>query len=214
MLFRSDKCKTEGVGQCSDPKHFLVCRGGTWKLDNCMGSAGCSTLGTSVRCDQSVAAVGDACATAGGAACSADGKQFLRCDGSKMVVDADCKGPSACSKTGTTVKCDESAGDPGDACSDDGKAACSLDKKAFLKCTQKKLVVGATCGGPKGCWMDGNMVHCDESLGEDGDVCSDPKGHACSKDKKRALECRDGRLKTMKPCKKGCEIKDDNVYCN
>lgn len=209
-----DKCTTVGVGQCSDPKHFLVCRAGTWHMDNCLGANGCSTVGASVKCDQSVAAIGDECSAAGGAACSVDAKQFLRCDGAKIVLDADCKGPSGCAHVGTQVKCDESQGDPGDACSDEGKAACSLDKKAFLKCTAKKLVTGASCGGPKGCYAEGDMIHCDESLGDDGDVCTDPKGHACSKDHKRALECAGGKLKTMKTCKKGCEVKADQIFCN
>lgn len=209
-----EKCKTEGVGSCPDAKHFLICRTGTWTLDNCLGAAGCTTVGTSIKCDQSVAAIGDHCATAGGAACSPDGKQFLKCDGTKMALDADCKGPLACSHAGTQVKCDESAGAPGDACSDEGKAACSLDNKSFLKCTAKKLVTGFACGGPKGCNIQGDTVHCDESIGDEGDSCSDPKGHACSKDKKHALECKDGKFHSMKACKKGCEIKDDSVYCN
>ncbi len=208
-----EKCKTEGIGSCPDAKHFLICRGGTWALDNCLGAGGCTAVATAIKCDQSVAAVGDHC-TGTGAACSVDSKQFLKCDGTKMTLDADCKGPLACSKAGTQVKCDESAGVVGDACSDEGKAACSLDGKSFLKCTTKKLTMGFACGGAKGCHIVGDTVHCDESIGDEGDACSDPKGHACSKDKKHALECKDGKLKSMKACKKGCEIKDDQIFCN
>jgi hypothetical protein len=209
-----DKCKTEGVGSCPDPKHFLVCRGGVQALDNCLGANGCAVVGTSVKCDQSIAAIGDACSVAGGAACSPDSKQFLKCDGTKIVLDADCKGPAGCSHVGTQVKCDESVGAAGDVCSDEGKAACSVDTKSFLKCTAKKLAVTATCGGPKGCFIQGTEVHCDESLGEDGDLCTDPKGHACSHDKKHMLECKDGKLHTAKACKKSCDLKDDQIFCN
>ena len=61
--------------------------------------------------------------------------------------------------------------------------------------------------------IEGKIVRCDASIGEIGDICPG-EGMTCSKDGKQALECKSKHLVLARKCKKGCELKGGDVYCN
>lgn len=211
-----EKCRNEGTGSCSDATHLMKCVSGAWRLSSCLGPTGCApTSKDSVRCDGSVSRVGEPCDAPNESACTSDGKQLLGCQAKKMALSADCLGPAACSfdATKNLFRCDQSIGALGALCSDEGKSACTRETKEILMCTGGKFVLDSACGGPKGCAIDGTMVRCDASRGEVGDACSG-EGMACSKDGKLALECKSRRLAVARKCKKGCEQKGDDIYCN
>jgi len=58
--------------------------------------------GGEVRCDRSLAEVGDPCA--GASACSTDSRSFLVCREGRFVAGADC--PAGCTVEGDRVSCE------------------------------------------------------------------------------------------------------------
>jgi hypothetical protein len=209
------KCTQEGAGTCLDPTHMAKCAGGLWAIDPCLGPAACKELPDSFQCDQSIGAVGMRCEPGSGG-CTSDGKQLLQCINNKMAVEAACGGANGCTydAAAKVFHCDESVAAAGDLCSDEGKAACSRDKKQMLKCTSAHFVTDVLCKGPEGCHFEGSTAHCDMSLADVGDPCTEEGSYTCSADHTRALACKGGKLTSGRACKKGCSIKDGNVYCN
>jgi hypothetical protein len=89
----------------ADKKSELVCTEGSWKLAaKCGGAKGCEVQGLFVKCDNSVAAVGDRCSKSGDAACSDDGKSILQCKDGQYVVDEPCR-TGRCTVDGMFIKC-------------------------------------------------------------------------------------------------------------
>ena len=77
---------------CSADDRLLECRGGHLAVFTaCRGENGCGADGEQFRCDQSIAAVGDAC-TGEGMACSQDHSAALRCQNGAFVHETDCTG--------------------------------------------------------------------------------------------------------------------------
>lgn len=211
-----EKCRAAGIGSCADSTHLIKCVSGTWLLASCLGPGGCAAASNNrFTCDASIANAGDGCLVPKTSACAADGKQMLECNANKLLFGADCQGPAGCTVDATTkrIHCDQSISALGATCSDEGKSACVAEKNAALKCTAGKFVLDSACGGPKACIVDGTIVRCDASVGDVGDACPGA-GMACSKDAKAALDCKGGRLSLAKKCKKGCEVKGGDVYCN
>lgn len=87
-------CATEGSGACSgDKKTVLRCEHGVMaEAAKCRGARGCSIAGSPPApvCDTTIAQVGDACQSDDEAACSVDGKQFLRCRDHVMTAMQAC----------------------------------------------------------------------------------------------------------------------------
>jgi hypothetical protein len=102
-----DKCARENNHACSmDQKSHLVCKGGKYALvEHCRGAKACSTVGTKVQCDDSLAQAGEPCDTVNHHACSLDGKMVVKCDGTKWLADDPCKGKKICKLTGIDVGC-------------------------------------------------------------------------------------------------------------
>lgn len=145
----------EGKGACSsDGKAMILCNDGKITHTQCRGPKGCERDGTDLFCDLSVAKEGDAC-EGNGAACSLDGKAMLKCVNGKSTLVSHCRG-TPCRIENKQVLCDGSIAEPGDPC-EEGRAACSVDKKSFLECKGGKLAETAKC---KACVVDGTMVRC------------------------------------------------------
>ena len=82
-----------GIACTGDHATLLKCDAGKMvETRVCRGKAGCAIVDGAIRCDQSVAQVGDACEE--GAACSVDMKSMLGCRDGKRVVEHVC--PKAC----------------------------------------------------------------------------------------------------------------------
>lgn len=92
---------------CSlDGKSQLQCVGGAWKVvSQCGGPEGCKANTAVVKCDDSVASVGDLCNDENDAACSVDSKAILECKGGKFAEAERCK-TGACKVTGLRVACE------------------------------------------------------------------------------------------------------------
>lgn len=151
-----DRCSGEGSACAVDGKRMLSCQGGRYAMKwNCRGPAGCKDSGDGqLHCDFSIAEVGDACDSEGGA-CTADGKQLLRCEEGKFAAQSLCRGPKGCKDEGTTLSCDSSLAEVGDPCDpDDG--ACAVDGKAFLECKEGKYAATQRCA----CVVEGGIVRC------------------------------------------------------
>jgi hypothetical protein len=102
-----DTCSTEedGNAKCIGADRRITCRAGKYAIDFCRGPLGCSSTGTSVRCDQAKADEGDPCRTTT-SACSMDGKRVLACSQGRYRVSATCPGESGCSISEHEISCD------------------------------------------------------------------------------------------------------------
>ncbi len=99
------QCATEGSSACSGDKQVLLkCKNGAMAEDaKCRGAKGCDATTGLPKCDTTIAQAGDACGNDEEAACSADGKQLLRCRAHVMAAMQACKG--ACKVTGSEILC-------------------------------------------------------------------------------------------------------------
>jgi hypothetical protein len=88
-------------GECVGSSEALLCVDREIRRLSCRGPSACAAIGESVRCDQSHAREGDACA--GGVACTADGASFLVCTDGVFSRGADC--PTGCVIEGDRATC-------------------------------------------------------------------------------------------------------------
>jgi hypothetical protein len=108
-----DACREEEDYACSpDKKSALACRGGKFSQASlCKGPKGCRVTGNreqgfKVECDDSVAAVGDACEKEEHYSCSSDERAILKCRGKKFEVEEKCKlAKEKCQIKGGQVGC-------------------------------------------------------------------------------------------------------------
>jgi hypothetical protein len=139
----------EGNPSCStDKKAMLKCTKKHWvKVDDCSGSRGCVSNADGANCDKGTAAEGEACTKSneGNAACSPDKTKLLVCKGGKMVASSYCKGQNGCREQGDQINCDDSLAAVGDPCDEEGEAACSMEKKDFLRCKGGKFTKEKSC---------------------------------------------------------------------
>jgi len=122
--------------------------------------------------------IGATCAPEGRRRCSEDQLTVLICASGHLELESRCGGDGHCYAEGNDVWCDTSRGDVGDRCSGT-LGACALDGKSQLSCEAGKLVLLASCGGPKGCWVQvrtgRNQIHCDgENDAADGGPMTPP----------------------------------------
>lgn len=153
-----DSCE-QGKRLCQDPKTEMWCQDGKLATGPCKGPKGCTTEGTTMRCDISANAVGEPCSPddQDAAACTADGKSMVVCEKGKYAIRP-CRGPKACKELGK-VDCDESMAQLGDACSGAGYK-CSVDGKSLLQCKDGKAALDEKCPEGESCKVAGNEVGC------------------------------------------------------
>ncbi len=201
---------TEGAACSADGKSMLECKDRKFVVtSNCSGPEGCHPFVQGrLECDQSKGKLGDLC-SGGGVTCSLDGKDMLKCEGNKFVLDSSCRGPKGCSRSGIMVNCDRSMALAGDAC-EGSNASCVAGGKGLLECKGGKYQQTSFCRGPKGCAAQGIRIECDDSIANEGDPCTGSRG-ACNADGTAVLECRNDKMAVAKKCH--CKIEGMHVHC-
>ncbi len=152
-----DPCDQDNQAVCRDTGAMLICQGKKWQITTCRGKDGCKGT-VVVQCDQTIARSGDPCGKDENYSCTEDLKAQLKCAGGKWQEVAKCRGPKACETKFPFSKCDQSVAREGDACGQDGSAACSEDKKAVFECKGGKYGAKQPCRG--GCVAEGIFVKC------------------------------------------------------
>lgn len=106
---RGEVCATEEKKACAlDGKQVLACHDGRMQPRyECRGARGCSVHSGKLDCDQSRAAVRDACdvASEGSFSCSEDEKSLVRCTGGSFVADETCKQGQVCVTEVGSTRC-------------------------------------------------------------------------------------------------------------
>jgi hypothetical protein len=215
------KCATNGKYLCDSGGTALLCQDGTYVSMPCRGPKGCMGTGPGSQCDDDLAQEGDVCMTTlnENYACSTDHKKELLCKDGKFAEVRSCKGPKACAIQGDMIHCDDSLADVGDPCVEepaDANYACSTDKVTEVVCKAGKFNPSNSCRGVKGCWIAGEVVHCDASFAREGEICRPVDNHACGEDAKSEMQCSP-QMKWVKKrdCKRaGCKVKGNEVYCD
>lgn len=158
-----------------------------------------------------------------GDACKPEGKQVCTGKDSSLVcVDAKwvvlpCRGAAGCSGTGDAVECANNGYLSGEPCSiSEDDHECSVDHKSQLKCDGKKWKTVDKCLGPKACTTSASEVHCDDTLTELGNDCSNEGSYSCSVDAKELHQCKSGRVVLDSSCRgaEGCKPKGDKMRCD
>jgi hypothetical protein len=222
------KCVTAGKYQCSDPTSALLCQAGTYVAVPCRGPQGCAGLGNNSACDDDLGLDGEACMMQVGGdnlSCAVDRSKEFICTQGKWTMSRTCKGPKKCAvkHIGRTeeVDCDDTFGDVGDPCrveAGDNNYGCTVDKKTEVECdaASNKFIAYMGCRGQKGCFIDGNIVKCDQTAAREGEPCHPVDNHSCNEDATSELKCSP-QFKWIKQrdCKHdGCKVKSGEVYCN
>jgi hypothetical protein len=201
---------------CADPRTALLCVSGRLADVPCRGKAGCSIAESGPTCDRDLAATGDPC-TGETFACSPDGLDMLACRAGAFDVSQHCRGPRHCARQGSTIECDTTEAQVGDACdtSSRGGFACTSDHAAMLRCDAGRFVVDSSCRGTKGCALDATTfrVACDTTRARAGDPCNHADAIACSEDGAAQLACRGGSFTKQRDCPKPCTVTDGTLHC-
>jgi hypothetical protein len=214
-------CKQNGQLNCVDGQSSLFCDGAKWQALSCKGPKGCRKTGTSVYCDDDLAAEGDPCinpTSNENHACSTDHKAILVCRNNKFEKKRDCKGPTHCTVKAmgndNEILCDNSVGEAGDSCIT-GSLSCTPDAKMKLRCVGDKFVNDNSCRGPKACHLTNNTLYCDETIAMEGDPCDTASEVTCGMDGKTELICQGGKFSKKRDCKgkDGCYIRGTTLYC-
>lgn len=203
-----DKCAPNERGNvaCADGKHQILCIDGKYRMYQCLGKGGCEGL---TKCDDSVSTLGADC-NSFHYACSANGKQRLKCVEGKMIKIHECRGAGKCEANGEMINCDMSQLSVGDPCEIDEErlATCSVDRADMLRCKAGKFVLASRCRGEKKCsskQYDTNIL-CDDSVQEVSDPCTAEGATVCSVDGKSQLQCQDGAFVVKKTCAAKCAV--------
>ncbi len=129
-----------------DKKQGLVCNRGKFEpYLECRGKTGCTMLGRTVSCDQSVAVKGDACKTQGAVACGDDQKHMVICRDGRFELYRYCRGQYGCTSRGETPSCDETLSMIGDPCGILGQVVCAVDGKGELVCQGGTFMKSISC---------------------------------------------------------------------
>ncbi len=162
VALNNDVCNLADDVVCSsDRKSMLECKKNHWtKTSNCMGQNACVLVGKTVKCDNSVANLGDSCSHDEDYACSPDKKLSLVCKGEKFKISANCRGPKGCNVIANKINCDDSQASKDDACDHEGNYSCDVNGKAILVCKGKKFTLDEPCKGKQSCRVVGDKVGC------------------------------------------------------
>lgn len=218
-----DAC-TAGRMACIDQTTGVFC-GKDGKFATMACSGGCSVSGSTLTCNNDVAAEKDGCAVVDDAACTKDTRSALQCGAdNKFAVVETCKGPRGCSISGDKVSCDNDTSDVGDPCRMAGDYACTPDRGMALRCDDHKMAPLNTCRGPRACRVielpQEKRVDfvCDDSLAQEGDACDTNGEEACSMDHKSIYVCQSNKFAASKTCSGagGCsyEERGDKYACD
>jgi hypothetical protein len=209
------KCPVAGQLVCAGGDRALVCESNAWVAVACKGPRGCArpeAAGATEQCDDTLGVEGEPCPDSPPLdyACTADHAEALVCRDGRFALWRRCRGPRGCevgSSVGAgealatdaghevadakSVRCDTSAGAPGDPCERRGSYACSTDGKTMLVCAGTSLMPASSCRGPSGCRIDAatSKVDCDDTVAEIGDPCDEPRRITCANDHKAELVC-------------------------
>src|SRR5262249_18917889 len=143
------------------------CQNGKFvSAEPCKGSHGCEIDANSIRCDNDVAEVNDACRFDNDYACTADKLMVLKCVGKKFVELNSCRGKNGCrvmelpEEKKTEFVCDDSIAQENDLCDTENEPACSMDKTEVLECKSNHFAKVKAC--PGGCSFDekGDRFEC------------------------------------------------------
>jgi hypothetical protein len=160
-----DRCSLDdqGVAVCASADALLVCRGEAFVSAPCRGPRGCEMVGDRPRCDQSVAAPGEACKAPGAKACSSDATRVLSCSGERMTELYLCRGQAQCRADAGKVACDQTVAHLGDRCDKSlaGHVACSDDKRSLVTCKDGRFVFAEKCKLGTLCAVDGQSTRCE-----------------------------------------------------
>ena len=207
-----DACQ-QGQGVCADKTSMMACVKGVYVAMPCHGAQACTLQGNTSVCDNSIAAVGDACDEEGDFACAADKKAALSCKDNHFALEETCKGARACVLKTDGLYCDNDLSDPGDPCHTIGDYACTTDHKLALKCSASHSMAPLnTCKGAKACRVfekpEEKKVEflCDDSVADLNDPCDENGEKACTMDRKGILECRSNKFATLASCPGGCSF--------
>ena len=213
------ECKVETKLTCEDPRVALACHGGKWEREPCKGPRGCGQDNGDTVCDHSVAESSDGCTINDDHSCAPDKKSMVRCSKYRYSVVATCLGPEGCVRADKEAKCDNSAAEVNDLCTQEADLACSLDAKSTLACKNGKMTLDLPCKGKKGCSVAGTSVRCDDSVSDLDDPCASTPGkdhYACASDQKSLLRCDRGKFVQSDKClgAKTCKLLGDVVGCS
>jgi hypothetical protein len=149
---------------------------------------------------------GDKCSGTGSPSCSDPSSALVCANG--VVTALPCRGPKACSVSGTTVECDNSLANANDACDQPKDVACAVNLKSALECQNGKFVLAETCKGARGCLVEGDKISCDNDVSDLGDPCQVDGDYACTADKLMALKCTANKFEALNTCrgKDGCKV--------
>ncbi|NUO48779.1 MAG: hypothetical protein HOV80_07980 [Polyangiaceae bacterium] len=208
---KGDKCgkNEEGEADCGKAS-MIVCRDGALQVEPCRGPKGCRVAGEKINCDTSIVQAGDPC-IGEGYSCGENKQERLACKDGKMVADVSCRGPGGCKVKNDKIECDRTLVTAGDSCSEEGAAACSVDKLSFLECNGGKFIETMKCKGADHCAIESGRVGCDASLADVGDPCDQEGAAACSVDGKKLLTCKGTKLVMQRAC--NCEVKGNMIGC-
>jgi hypothetical protein len=160
-----DVCDEPGDYACQmDMKAALSCKDFKWTVEEtCRGASACTLKKDGLTCDNDVSDQGDPCHTNGDYACTSDKVMALRCVNNVMTPLNACRGVKGCrvhempEQKKIEFVCDDALAMLGDPCDENGEEACTMDKKALLKCANNKFAAHASC--PGGCSFDANGEH-------------------------------------------------------
>jgi hypothetical protein len=189
----------------------------------CGGAATASTVMAPTHTSSSPSPVaGQPCAPETKLQC-ADPTSALICRDGKLTA-APCRGHGGCRTAGDHVTCDESVGEAGDVCTDlpvSEHFGCTRDLFQELVCAGGVYSLHRTCHGPKGCSVNGDRIHCDDSLADEGELCAPSQGDddfACSRDMTDETICDQTSRKfvQVEVCRgpRHCAITDGRVHCD
>jgi hypothetical protein len=166
----NDVCNLPDDVVCApDARAMLECKSHRWvRTASCLGAGGCALSGKKVKCDNSVAALGEACSNAKDYACSADHKVELVCKDGKFAVSSTCRGPKGCAVVegapgdtqGRRIMCDDTRAQLNDSCNKAQSYTCDMDGKAIYVCHSGHYVLDEACKGRLNCRVLGTKVGC------------------------------------------------------
>jgi hypothetical protein len=209
-----DQCSGAGLPICSGPNSAWVCANGVVTALPCHGAKACTSSGSTLECDNSLATVGDVCDEPNDAACALDHKSMLECQTGKFVLVETCKGARGCVVDGDKISCDNDVADLGDPCQMEADYACTSDKLLALKCVAHKFEALNACRGKDGCRVlelpeeKKTDFICDDSLAQENDACDTQGEEACNMDKSAIYVCRAGHFLRDRACTGGCTFDD------
>lgn len=145
-------------------------------------------------------------------ACGADRTQVLVCDARRWRVGGKCAGAKHCAETSTKIICDDTLGEPGMPCAEEGNTACAFDGASLLTCTKGVMGETSRCRGAQACVVRADVATCDRTVARAGDRCDADGEFACTEDHEAVVECHDHVMVQRSVCH--CRVTGRELQCN